>query len=225
MATPYQLQALNSLIGRLTTLPADSTVANQAGVLLRRIQKESTLLVEIKPDADRSDAFNATVRNNEATKHRALVEKTRGELNLLTSAFRTEQQKARNEKANLKEGPHSAEIRAVFRGLDSQAKHAFLNEAIKNGDSEAIAALTKVPAVLVGLPAETQGKYEQAFLAKYSPDDTRTIDELQSIIDVSLQMAEQLGAPAAAPGSLPMPKIFDGNGVEIPAPVSAGSTV
>jgi len=196
----YQLPAFTAVIEqRLPLLPEDSTIVQQVAVAVRRIHREAVMLTELKPDADRSEAFNATVKNAEAARLRDRIAKSRGELNLLTANFRAEQQRARMAKANLTEGALAQELRTVFRGLDAESKINFLAEAIKAGDAATVASIVKAPPILVGLSAQQQAHWEQAFLEKYSPSDTRDIDELQQIINTSLDLAESIATPTVAP--------------------------
>lgn len=191
----YKLPALNNLVGRLDRLPKDSAIANKVRGELIRLQKESALLAGFTGDVDRSEAFNLRTRNDTAEKLRDRSNKAAAELGKLIADFRSEQRKTRLEKANLREGLHSAEIRQVFRAMSTTEKHQFIGDAIKAGDSAAIACLTNVPPVLVGLSAEQQEQYREAFLAKFSPDETDETDELEAIVKTSLQMVEAIAAP------------------------------
>jgi len=195
----YRIQTINALIGRLDNLP-DSAIKGKVAQALGHVRRESNLLWGLKPSADHSDAFNMTVKNNEATKMRDRLVKTRGELSSLTTGYRSEQLAARNLKAQLTDGPFSAEIRVLARGMDSAQRLAFIAEAIKTGDTQVAAAMLNCPALLSGLSTEQSALYREAYLEKYAPDSgADDLRELEMIITTTLNTADSLAVPTSAP--------------------------
>jgi len=135
------------------------------------------------PDPKYSDVYLAQkIESQRSRTAEALKEAIAGSekvINSLQASQRTRQLST----ANLVESEHSAEIRAVFRGLDRAQKLEFIDAALKADDKPVIAALTNpaMSPLLIGLPADELSRYREHYLDKFLPKDDRQLDNLRTV--------------------------------------------
>ncbi len=177
---------LNTLEALLQRMPHDGIVGSkthqtwggfvQAGEQLKKLNS-----FILNPDDMLSDKANALRIEEQRTKFQAAL-KTASDRALTTVAELRASQLARQiTAASLVENEQAAEIRAVFRGLNSSEKAAFMAQAFKTDDKPVIAALTN-PAtspLLVGISGEQMRLYRTHYMDKFLPADSSVIDNMR----------------------------------------------
>lgn len=190
----HQLQALSAVVSRIT---GDDATSEKVRSILGRIESEARSLVQLveNPDPMKSPAAIDLVVNAEKARLRSLIAESRGKLTNLVSGSRAADEAARVTKAKLVPDALAAEIRSVFRSLDTAGKHKFLGEAIKAGDGPTIAAIVTVPSVVTGISAQQSEQYREAYLESIAPSNKGVADEMQAVCDTAIQSAEEIARP------------------------------
>lgn len=196
-----QINALRAIIARLNT---DSKRGQGIKTILDMIAHEASGLQTLvdNPDMMKSGVAQAMLINQEKARLRDVTNLVRDKLKGLVSEYAAEQDAARVSRANLVPTEHAAEIRSVFRGLDAAAKSQFLSDAIRNRDASTV-AIVEAPAVLSGISDDRVSQYREMYLDSYAriaPKDA--VDEMQSVIDVSLEIADSMAIPAGMLGAV-----------------------
>ena len=135
------------------------------------------------PDPKYSDVYLAQkIESQRSRTAEALKEAMAGSEKVINSLQAT-QRTRQIEAANLTEGEHSAEIRAVFRTLDRAEKLAFIDAALKTDDKAIVAALTNpdMSPLLIGLPKDEMNRYRTHYLDKFLPRDDKQLDNLRAV--------------------------------------------
>ena len=194
-----QLRTIASLMSRL---PAKSTATPKVAAILERLRKEAAGVTGLvsNPDKMKSEAANSMVLNNERSKLRELAAAARQEVAGLIASAQAAQDADRVARANLVAVEHAAEIRTIFRGLDSNGQAKFMADALRSKDGSVVAALVGVPAILTGMSQEQVDLYREHFLDSITPGargerDVR--DELTAVCDGCLTAIDQIAAPTA----------------------------
>ncbi|MCW5602733.1 hypothetical protein [Nitrosomonas sp.] len=97
---------------------------------------------------------------------------------------------------------HSAEIRAVLRGMTTEARNKFVLDAVTSANIEALSAVREAPAVLSGLNPDFHGKVIEMAEQKIAPDLVRQLDEnfevftaAQTVLGVAESMTNEYSDP------------------------------
>jgi len=193
---------MRAIIARLNT---DSKRGQGIKTILDMIAHEASGLQSLvdNPDMMKSGVAQAMLINQEKARLRDVTNLVRDKLKELVSEYAAEQDAARVSRANLVMTEHAAEIRNVFRALDAAAKSQFLSDAIRTRDAATVAAIVEAPAVLSGISEERVSQYREIYLDSYARiAPQHAVDEMQSVIDVSLEIADSMAIPAGMLGAV-----------------------
>jgi len=190
MANP-KVNAIRHLVGRL---PKGGPLCDNVTAMVKRVEAASTALDDLISNPDPMASQMAIDMRVTAAKIKlkSTVDEARNKTAALVTAERASLTENRNKKANLTPSVHAAEIRTVFRGLDSAGKIKFLNDAVSSNDGETIASLVTVPTVISGLTLEQSSSYKELFLNKIAPTDSRYVAEIEDVVGGIFGSAESL---------------------------------
>jgi hypothetical protein len=137
-----------------------------------------------------------------------LGKETTATINRLSSAFQdglADLTRRIAAKVHLVPHPDAAEIRAVFRGMNTTERTALLGKLVAEGRGPELAALVKTSGLLTGLSPEHQQRYEAAFISQHAPDEAAEEAALKAAFDdalVSTRVAGEIAAAYANPAKL-----------------------
>ena len=100
-----------------------------------------------------------------------------------------------DQQAGLVEGKFDQEIRTAFRGLSEKQRADTLSEALKNGNSEVIAAVCLGPSVLSGVDDKSRNEFIRDLRKAKAPQLLEDLDEIHnamSITNVAREIADNL---------------------------------
>jgi hypothetical protein len=179
-----------------TFLTGPGQLVNGVRAMTNGIEATAAALVQMHDQPDPMLSELALNMRREATRAelRKLASDARERVNALIATERANIETNRAQKANLAPGPHSQEIRSVFRQMPISEKLQFLGEAVNNGDSEIVSALLTVPTALTGLTAEQASQFKTAYLEKIAPMDVSYIDTVADAANAVLESANGITA-------------------------------
>lgn len=99
----------------------------------------------------------------------------------------------------------AAEVRSFVRGMDTEKRHGFIQQALDSGDDVTITALLGAPAYLSGLNADFQQSYTRLYHERNSPEVAKRLLAMQgakAMIEeraglVFIEMEKAIGCPPA----------------------------
>lgn len=86
------------------------------------------------------------------------------------------------DRLNLVADQHGAELRAALRSMSNKERHNTIRQIMESGDGPSMAAITKAPAVLSGIPTDIQAKYSESYEKTHAADVFRERDQLFNTI-------------------------------------------
>lgn len=201
----HHLAALRALSAR-----HDSTIKDDSPDTIGRKLKQQLAIIErncaelellrANPDKMKSKLANDLLETDAQIKLKGRIAEARSRAEKLLNDHREMLQKDQWKKAALGENQYAAEFRRVFRELKTDMdKVGFMKKAIDNGDCAAVSAIVCAPPSLSGLSAEQVAHYKDAYLSRFSEGNTEYVEDLDAIVNATLQTAESLAGPNVVP--------------------------
>jgi len=190
-------QAITTLTGRLADRINEREQSKHAVKMLAQIERlESQAIAFEKVRAARNPVDTTAAHSRKvamaATRLRAESEKIRDKINeIMTNGMREVEQEIATQ-AGMIEGEYSGEIRAAFRGMTEKERADTLLSALREGNSEIIAAIGLAPAILSGVKPEEQQRTVEAIrkmkapaLIQESEDISEAFETAQAVFQVA----------------------------------------
>jgi len=98
-----------------------------------------------------------------------------------------------NRAAGLIPSKYEAEIRQAVRGMSSEQRTDFMNQALKEGNSEVMAAVIDAPAVLSGINPELQGRYRESMWQSKAPELYKAMENTGDMFSEILTVTHNVG--------------------------------
>lgn len=140
--------------------------------LIEKLENGASALDKVREAKNPMDTEAAHSRKVAKAAQRLQAESRRidGLINEIVTIGYREIDNLMTEQTGLVQGEYSAEIRAAFRTMDEKQRTATLIAALKDGNSEVVAAIGLSPAILSGVTEADQQRYLGAIREMKAPE-------------------------------------------------------
>lgn len=182
---------MNEIKSRMDEAVTDTEYARKIQIETNRLAAATTALNHVNAMRNPCDTEATHFKKVDQAARRLQDEaqKAQQRIDMIVQESAADLHKRFEDRCGLRETQYGAEIRSAFKAMNAEDKAKTMQRAIESGDGETMAALTKAPAMLVGLSEEVQQGYAQDFQQKMAPDILNEFESLRNLHELAQSSA------------------------------------